>query len=261
MRKKIYLIIMGFLALGCSKEATITETIEVQQTQRTILVYKGATWCSPCGSSGKPVLRAMESYGSEKILCLSSQTSDGLNSPAGDTVGQYLMKRFNQNGIPHVFMGVDGVFKNFYPNQSTADNYLTKNNLNSPLAGVYLTAVAKPINGSSVDFEIQVKAKTQFFKDGFGDYNLCILVLEDDIIKGQSGSSNPEHDGVIRGYGGSQVFGQTISAKTANSKQDFSFTIKIENSWKKENLRIAGIILSKKGSDFDPINGTAVEVK
>ena len=87
MKKLIYSIIFGVTLFSCSKDVKITETITVQPIQRTVLVYKGATWCGPCGSSGKPVLRAMEAYGDDKIICLSSQTSDGLNSPAGDTIG------------------------------------------------------------------------------------------------------------------------------------------------------------------------------
>jgi hypothetical protein len=261
MKKIIYSIIFGVTLFSCSKDVKITETITVQPVQRTVLVYKGATWCGPCGSSGKPVLRAMEVYGDDKIICLSSQTNDGLNSPAGDTIGDRLMKRFNQNGIPHLFMGVNTDFKNFYPNQSTANNYLTQNNALSPIAGCYVDAVVKPVNGSSVNFQIEVKSKVQYFKDGFGSHTFSILVLEDSIIKGQSGSSNPLHNNVVRGYGGSKILGETITTITTNSTQDFSYVIPISNSWKKENLKVVGVIWSWNGNNFNPVNATAVKVK
>ena len=259
--QKFLAILISLFILGCSKEATITETITVQPVQRTVLLYKGATWCGPCGSSGKPVLRAMEAYGDDKIICLSSQTSDGISSPAGDTLGNGLMTRFNQNGIPHMFMGVDGSFKNFYPNQTTANNNLTKNNANAPIAGVYISAVVKPVNGSNVEFEIEVKAKTEFFKDGFGKYTLSIIVLEDDIVRGQTGSSNPDHDNVVRGYGGSRVLGDDITSTTTGSQQNFSCKIAIPSAWNKQNLKVAGIIWSRNGNNYDPVNGTVVKVK
>ena len=261
MKKTFIISLLGFLIMGCSEEPKITEIISVQPVQRSVLVYKGATWCSPCGSSGKPVLRAMENYGDDKIVCLSSQTNDGLNSVAGDTIGGRLMKRFSQNGIPHMFMGVDGSFKNFYPSQSTANNHLTQNNLNQPIAGSYITAVVKPVNGSFVDFQIEVKAKVQYFKDGFGTHTFSAIVLEDSIIQGQAGSSNNLHNNVVRGYGGTKILGETINSTMTNSTQDFSFVIPISNSWKKENLKIAGIIWSWSGNNFDPINATVVEVK
>ncbi len=255
------LLVVCAFTVSCSKEATIKENIKVQPVQRTVLLYKGATWCSPCGNSGKPVLRAMEAYGDDKIICLSSQTNDGLSSPAGDTLGNGLMTRFNQNGIPHMFMGVDGSFKNFYPNQTTANNNLTKNNANAPIAGVYIDAVVKPVNGSNVFFEIDVKSKTEFFKDGFGKYTLSIIVLEDGIISGQAGSTNPEHNNVVRGYGGSRVLGEDITSTTTGSQQNFSCKITIPSNWNKQNLKVAGIIWSRSGNNYDPINATLTKVK
>jgi len=261
MKKVFYLIISGLFFVGCSTEPTIKETITIPPVQRTILVYKGATWCGPCGTSGKPVLRTMESYGVDKVVCLSSQTSDGLNSPAGDSIGGALMKRFNQNGIPHMFEGGNESWTNFYPNQNTADQIMTRTNLMSPLAGVYVNGVVESVNGSNVDYQINVTAKTKFFGSGAGTYKLSILVLEDDIIKGQTGSSNPEHDNVIRGFGGVSPLGDVINNINQNGEQEFSYIIPINNSWKKENLKVAAIIWRVNGVNFDPVNGYSVHVK
>ena len=260
MQKLLYLLLVTSL-IGCDKEPTITETISVQPVQRTVLIYKGATWCGPCGSSGKPVLRAMESYGVDKVVCLSSQTSDGLNTPAGDSIGGSFMKRFNQNGIPHMFAGGNETITNFYPSQSKAENIMTTTNAASPIAGVYVNAVVNSVNGSNVEFQIDVKVTTEFFKDGFGSYTVSVLALEDDIIQGQQGSNINEHDNVIRGFGGSSPFGEQIPTTVAGSRNNFSFVIPIKSAWKKENLKVAVIIWKRNGSYYDPVNAYAVKAK
>jgi hypothetical protein len=253
MKKILLLLVVGAFAASCSKEAKITETITIPQTQKTLLIYKGATWCGPCGSSGKPVLRAMEAIGEDKVICLASQTNDGLNSPAGDLIGNNLMTRFSQNGIPHMFESGNGNTYNFYPNQGTATNNMNAINGKSANVNAYVSA-------STTGSTIEVKAKTKFFAAGSGEYYLSVLVLEDNINKTQSGSSNPEHDNVIRGNGGSSAWGEKINSTTMDAEQEFSYSIAIDPSWKKENLKIATVIWKKNGTNYDAENASATKV-
>ena len=198
MKKIMLLLAVGAFAASCSKEAKITENITIPQSQKTLLISRSATWCGPCGSSGKPVFRALEAIGDDKIVCLASQSSDGLNSPAGDLIGNNLMSRFQQNGIPHMFQTGNGNTLNFYPNQSTATNNMNTINAKAANANVYVSAT---VEGSTIN----IKAKTKFFATGSGNYQLGVLILENGIQKTQSGSSNPNHDGVIRGNAGSSA--------------------------------------------------------
>ena len=46
-----------------------------------------------------------------------------------------------------------------------------------------------------------------------------------------------------------------------NGEQEFSYIIPINNSWKKENLKVAAIIWRVNGVNFDPVNGYSVHVK
>ncbi len=253
MKKFMLLLAVGAFAASCSKEATISETITIPQTQKTLLIYKGATWCGPCGSSGKPVLRAMEAIGEDKVVCLASQTNDGLNSPAGDLIGNNLMTRFSQNGIPHMFETGNGSTYNFYPNQSTATNNMNTINGKSANVNAYVSAST---TGSTID----VKAKTKFFAAGSGEYYLSILVLEDNIQKTQSGSSNPEHDNVIRGNAGSSAWGEVITSTAMDAEQEFSYSINIDPTWKKENLKVAAVIWKKNGANYDAENASATKV-
>jgi hypothetical protein len=253
MKKFMLLLAVGAFAASCSKEATVSETITIPQTQKTLLISRSATWCGPCGSSGKPVFRALEAIGDDKIVCLASQANDGLNSPAGDLIGNNLMSRFQQNGIPHMFQTGNGNTLNFYPNQSTATNNMNTINAKAANANVYVSA---SVEGST----ITIKAKTKFFAAGSGNYQLGVLILENGIQKTQAGSSNPNHDGVIRGNAGSSAWGEAITSTAMDAEQEFSYTVNVDPTWKKENLKVAAIIWKKNGNNYDAENASAVKV-
>lgn len=253
MKKLVLLLAVGAFAASCSKEAKITETITVPQSQKTLLIYKGATWCGPCGQNGKPVLRAMEAIGEDKVVCMASQTNDGLNSPAGDLIGNNLMTRFAQNGIPHMFESGNGNTYNFYPNQSTATNNMTSINAKPANVNAYISAST---NGSVID----VTAKTKFFAAGSGEYYLSVLVLEDNIQKTQSGSSNPEHDNVIRGNAGASAWGEAITSTAMDAEQEFKYSITVDPTWNKSNLKVAAVIWKKTGNNYDAENASATKV-
>jgi len=253
MKKILLLLAVGAFAASCSKEAKITETITVPQAQKTLLIYKGATWCGPCGANGKPVLRAMEAIGEDKVVCMASQTNDGLNSTAGDLIGNNLMTRFSQNGIPHMFETGNGQTFNFYPNQSTATNNMNSINLKSANVNAY-------IKGTTDGTNITVSAKTKFFATGSGEYYFSVIVLEDNIQKTQSGSSNPEHDNVIRGNAGSSAWGEAITNTTMDAEQEFNYTIPVDPTWNKANLKVAAIIWKKNGTNYDAENASATKV-
>jgi hypothetical protein len=255
MKKLFFLAIAGALITSCKKEATVTETITVPQVQKTLLIYKGATWCGPCGQYGKPVLRAMEAVGTDKIVCFASQTNDGLNSTAGDAVGGALMTRYNQNGIPHMFEGGNETWNHFYPDQNTAQSTMLSTNSASAIANAYLTA---SLSGST----ITIKGKSKFFKDATGTYSVAAYILQDSIIKTQTSSTNPRHDNVMVANAGTNPLGETLAATAtkAGVETEFSYTVPLNSNWYPNYLKAAIVIWKISGTNFDPVNVSETKV-
>lgn len=251
MKKLLFLALAAcsLTVVSCKKNST-EETITIPQTQKALVVYKGATWCGPCGAYGKPVLRAMEAVGSDKVVCLASQTSDGLDCAASDAMGGALMTRYKQNGIPHMFVGGAGSWTDFYPDQTKATN--TCNTLNANSAGCIANAWGKATYGPT---GITVDTKTKFFIAGSGTYKLAAYICEDGIRKTQNGSSNDLHDNVIRGALG-DALGTALSGSEAGQTYDLQLKGVFPTGVIPANCHITLVIFKMNGADFEAVNAT-----
>jgi hypothetical protein len=104
------------------------------------------------------------------------------------------------------------------------------------------------ISGNS----LTINTRTKFFADQTEEYYLAAHVIESGLNYTQSSdlSKNKNiHDNVLRATASSAGTGDLISGN--NKKDDVktkSFTVTLNDAWKKENMKVA-LVLWRKNSD------------
>ncbi len=257
--KKISITLIALIAIlfaSCSKSDSTATTptdnggLVVEKKNKALLLEFSETWCPPCGSYGVPAFDTCLSLEGNTIsmmkVCASS-TPSTFNAAVSSAVSIDL----GVKGVPTFFVNSTELFAGGGLYSGVADNrnfvVTTANNFaKMPVtAGV---AMSKTISNGLMT----VKAKVQFFttQTVVKDYRLSIFVLEDKLIADQATTTgtipNLLHRNVLRicsnpsDYKGTQIY--PSAAITEGYVVEKSFDIKLQSTWKTENLKLIGVI-------------------
>jgi hypothetical protein len=239
--------------------------LTVDQTQRAVLPYAGATWCPPCGEFGENTkLHIKNTFSLDQAIVLSSQQGDAISSSSTsicEDFGQQFQDAIGSTGIPHMYVSGNTVWEDFYPNESAAENHI--NNI------IGMDVVVGVAAQASLDVDnnlISVTAAAQFFQATTGQHSMSVLVLEDEVIADQQHSSqgtvaDMPHDAVIRASADdANIRGVSIgTAFTEDQIIQKEFQIDLGSGWNTDHLRV--VVLVWEGNDLQIANGVSADVQ
>lgn len=241
MKQIIYSLLFLFIATVASSQTT---NIAVPKTQKGVVTKLAATWCPFCGSLAWDTYKTMVSDLSSKSLVMVAHrsTSSRLYSATAEKVLNAYEPVFYQ---PYFFFNTkligEGDKTTGTDMQNAVDNF-------AAVTPVAQTGLAVKFNPTTRDLE--VSAKTEFFKTATGNYFTGIYLIEKSVIEQQSNrGSMAEHLNVLRTHFGTSEFGFEIGSGTMMNGFFKTISTKTTLSTKinPANIIIASILWQKTG--------------
>lgn len=233
------------LTIGVWGFSQTTANITVPKTQRGVVTKLAATWCPFCGSEAWDTYKKMVDDLSAKSLVMVAHRSatSRLYSATAEKVLNAYEPVFYQ---PYFFFNTkligEGDATTGSEMKKQVDNFSTSS---GPIAQTGMQAKFNPATR-----ELEVTAKTEFFKTATGNYFTGIYVIEKSVIEQQaSRSATAQHLNVLRTHLGNDAFGFEIGngslasgfSKTISAKTTLATNINANN------ILIATILWQKTG--------------
>jgi hypothetical protein len=243
MMRIAYTLLLG-LIFTLSLSAQTVET-----SQKTLLVKKTATWCPFCGSWGWTMMKGMMDDNEDRALVIGAHYSGDLQSSASAD----LMTVLSGPGQPVFFANATNLRVN-------SGNVSAKRAEVNTIVETALNTTARIGVGARVEDRsgtLEVKVKTEFLETVTGDFNVAVLVLENDVKNTQSGRSGvQDHPNVLR-EAVNGTFGEVLATGTTAAGQidEFSWSYTPDPSYKVENLRFVAVIWEDLGGSYRFENG------
>ncbi|WP_373552905.1 T9SS type A sorting domain-containing protein [Haliscomenobacter sp.] len=241
MKQIIYSLIFLSIATVASSQTT---NITVPKTQKGVVTKLAATWCPFCGSMAWDTYKTMVSDLSSKSLVMVAHrsTSSRLYSATAEKVLNAYEPVFYQ---PYFFFNTkligEGDGTTGADMQKAVDNFAVA----TPVAQ---TGLAVKFNPTTRDLE--VTAKTEFFKTATGNYFTGIYLIEKSVIEQQSNrGSMADHLNVLRTHFGTSEFGFEVGSGTMSSGffKTISTKTTLATKINSANIIIASILWQKTG--------------
>ena len=210
------------------------------QPKRYVLIEEfTATWCGPCGASGKPMMAQILAAHPNDVIGVEIHSSDEFDIPEGNTVAGNL----GVTGIPCA--AVDRTYN--LAGTGAAVGYVPS------WTSMVTEALSKPakvevklyytINKSSRSLTANIEAT--FAENTSGDMRFNVFITEDDLIADQNGASaNYHHMHVLRDMLGDAwgTIGKIPSSVTTGQKFTHTYNFNIPADWNIDNLHFIGIV-------------------
>ena len=248
MKKTIYLLlILGFTASNIQ-----AQNITVPKTQRGVVTKLAATWCPFCGAEAWDTYKKMVDDLSTKSLVMVAHrsTSSRLYSATAEKILNVYEPVFYQ---PYFFFNTkligEGDAKTSTEMQKQVDNFA--------VAGTPTAQTGLVVNYNTAKRELEVSAKTEFFKTATGEFYTGIYLIEKSVIAQQSNrGSMADHLNVLRSHFGTSEFGFEVGNGTMSSGFFKVTTTKytLPTTILPENVIIASIIWQKNGNAYTMVN-------
>ncbi|MEQ8907743.1 MAG: Omp28-related outer membrane protein [Vicingaceae bacterium] len=223
----------------------------VENKQRAVITYVGATWCPPCGAYGDPTKKYIDSIYGDDAVVLNVQSNDAISDPGTfeHGFGNAFQSFVSSNSIPHIYwsganfsMEHNGFFTSASSNNSTADAKISSIMANPPEVGV---AAEATLSNDTVSIETLAK-----FYNVSTEAFIGVYLLEDSVMAlqevGNSQTEMTSHENVIRGaaYTSNTLGVESLgSAFNADEEVVRNFTIVVPNSVVDQNhLQVAVVI-------------------
>jgi hypothetical protein len=255
---------------GCKKEDTKSDGSDtgVAQVQNVLVVEPTATWCGPCGQSGKPATdRAIA--GKNNISAIYAH----LKAPASDLgsqTGQDLAVMYgaaNATGtsfsIPKIAVGnkITGAYTSVDYTVGILEGWINEFNGQTSVVN---TKIEASVNGT----ELKVKTNTKFFEAGEAGaiYKISVILTEDNIANRQAVGSayqNIIHNHVARATISTSTAGDALLSSgvpTSGQMINGDYTYNLNSAWKKSDLVVIAIIWKEVGGKLTFINVDQVEL-
>lgn len=221
---------------------------QVEQTQRSLITKRTATWCPNCGSWGWTFYHDLITENQQTCVFIAAHYSGALETG----VAADLTENFGGNYQPEFFF--DQVKYPVTP--FTLDTYrpLFKSLADSaynvaPVANCGFAPIY--VNGA-----IQVDAKIRFFQPASGEYYFGVYLVEDHVIAYQSGQgNNANHRYVLRASFTNDSFGELLVNGSVAANEEFSksYSLPIGDP-SGYDYHVVGIIWKKEGSKYQVVN-------
>lgn len=269
-RALLLLFTAGLLFISCGDDDS-DSGLTIDNTQRSVVFYRGATWCPPCGEYGTPWKEQIANdYGPSKVVFLAFQTEDKISPESSDGANLSIVIReiTNNNGIPYYFLSGNDHFFDFGISTNSdfnASTFMGENSKIDDVARIGVNATASFSNDM-----VQVNAGVEFFEAINEDCFLSAFLLEDGIVAEQSAISTPKvtqtHNNVVRANAdGTSIKGENIGFSfNVGDKENRNFTISIPtigngaDEINTNNLKVAVVVW--KGNDFRMENAVMIDL-
>ena len=248
--KKALLLSMGIFSLGYAQAQNPAQKTKALITQFT------ETWCGPCGDWGHPMA-------SDIILGLDNGnkgylfTSRGSSSPSSlNSMGDAsLGNNYAVTGVPSFYLLTTQDFG------SSASALSAVNAFNSAT-----TVVSAAANFKYTGTTLEVGAKAKFWSATSDEYYMTVFVVESKITGSQNTSGGyqsmtlaPLLRGAMSTTGttlSSSPWGEkiTLGATAANTTVYKVYTVNLDPSWVKNNLKYYVALYKKSGSVYEIVN-------
>ena len=249
MRKSILLAALGALSLNYAQAQN-----PVQKTKGLITEFT-ETWCTPCGNWGHPtaedIIDGLD-HGNKGYLFAARGSSNpsSLNAKGINA----LASNYNVTGVPSFYL--------------TQTNF--SGNANAAIAAVESFNAAPTVVSAAANFKytgtkLEVGAKAKFWSAASDEYYMTVFVVEEklSIKQNGAGSSNiisvPSLRGAMATSGttlASSPWGEKINlgAVTANTTVYKVYTVDLDPSWVKANLKYYVALYKKTGNTYEIVN-------
>ncbi len=234
--------------------------LNVLARQRAVMIYRGATWCPPCGAYGDPTKEYVHGAYGDDCIILSSQSNDDITSSGefGYTFGGEYMTFVGATGIPHGFwlgenfaMADRGFYTDANANNSAAAADIDAIMGNTPTVGV--TAEARIEGGNII-----IDTKAEFYAAA-GQRYISVFVTENNVLADQAHSVNGTvpgmaHNHIIRATAttsASASLGLESMGTSFATGEEFvnSYSIPLGSGWSSGNLEAVVMIWSSTQPD------------
>jgi thiol-disulfide isomerase/thioredoxin len=250
-------IMAAVLFTGCKKgtddEPKGNGTVVAEgpaQVQNAVVIYFGGAWCPPCGAYGKPAKEAIKEALGDRVTLISCQLAAGRVDPMDNPSSIQLASNvFGVQSFPSLFIGgANDIISSIPSNTAMSTSSVAAANTAKNKTAIAAVDATMSISGNS----LTINTRTKFFVDQTEEYYLAAHVIESGLNHTQSSdlSKNKDiHDNVLRVTASTAGTGDLISG---NNKKDEvktkSFTVALNDAWKKENMKVA-LVLWRKNSD------------
>lgn len=255
MRQLIYL----FCFLGLATAVTAqTQNIVVPKTQRGVVTKLAATWCPFCGGQAWETYKKMVSDLSPKslVMVVHRSASSRLYSATAEKILGGYDPVFYQ---PYFFFNTKVVGEG-----DAATGTEMKKQVDNASALANPTAqTGLQVRYNASNRELEVMAKTEFFKTASGEFTTGIYLIEKSVIAAQANRTNAEnHLNVLRTHFGTNEFGFEIGQGTMMSGffKVTSTKLTLPSTIKLENTIVASIIWQKDGNVYSMVNSNWIDV-
>lgn len=245
MKQIIYSLV--FLAIATVANSQTTN-ITVPKTQKGVVTKLAATWCPFCGSEAWDTYKNMVSDLSSKSLVMVAHrsTTSRLYSATAEKVLNAYEPVFYQ---PYFFFNTkligEGDAATSTEMKKQVDNFAVA--ATTPIAQTGLSVKFNPTTR-----DLEVNAKTEFFKMATGNYFTGIYLIEKSVIEQQSGrGATAEHLNVLRTHFGTSEFGFEIGSGTMMNGffKTISTKTTLSSKINPANIIIASILWQKTGDN------------
>ena len=243
MKQIIYSLVFLAIATAASSQTT---NIAVPKTQKGVVTKLAATWCPFCGSLAWDTYKKMvtDLSGQSLVMVAHRSSSSRLYSATAEKVLNAYEPVFYQ---PYFFFNTKLIGEGDGTTEIDMQKALANFTATSPLAQ---TGLAVKFNPTTRDLE--VTAKTEFFKTTSGIYFTGIYLIEKSVIEQQSNrGSMAEHLNVLRTHFGTSEFGFEIGSGTMMNGffKTISTKTTLSSKINPANIIIASILWQKTGDN------------
>lgn len=257
-----------FVMLGLWSLAQTTTNITVPKIQQGVVTKLAATWCPFCGGEAWDTYKNMVDNLSTKSLVMVAHrsTTSRLYSPTAEKILSAFEPVFYQ---PYFFFNN----KLIGEGDAATNTEMKKQVDNFAISTTPLAQTGIQVKYNPNTRELEVTAKTEFFKTASGNYFTGIYLVEKKVIAQQSNrGTNAEHLNVLRSHFGNDAFGFELGNGTMMSGffKVISSKMVLPSTINPDNIIIASMLWQKTGDNAytlvnsnwtDRVSNTTVSVR
>jgi hypothetical protein len=242
-----FILLFSFISLNFAQE--------IDNTQRTLVTKKTATWCSFCGSWGWNLYQQLYDKYDDEVILWSHHFSGDLSND----IGMAMANNFSSGGQPVFFVNNDNANANSNVNQSFNNIDLLVESLNG-----FPAFVGIGTDANFADNKLNIDIRAQFLDDiDVGEYYISAYLLEKSRIAFQSNQgNNANHKNYLVRSLFTTSFGELMSEApiSANTIFEKSLQVDMPSNSNYENWEVATIVWNKANQKYIFINGKSVDV-
>jgi hypothetical protein len=254
MKQMIY--VLCFLGYGIALQSQ-TQNITVPKAQRGVVTKLAATWCTFCGGQAWDTYKTMVNDLTPKSLVMTAHRST--TSRLYSATAEKILGAFDP-----VFYQPFFFFNNKVVGEGDAT---TGSEMKKQVDNFAAVTTPTAQTGLSVKFnintrELEVNAKTEFFKATTGEFYTGIYLLEKVVVEQQTNrGANAEHLNVLRTHFGGSEFGfdSGNGAIASGFSKLISTKTTLSSKFSPGNLIVASILWQKIGNNYTVVNSNWTE--